>query len=168
MERLSKGVYYRPRQTALGKSRPNPGAIRELAGRRKAMFPSGLAAANLLGFTTQNARRGEIATSATSLPRKLVGSDAVIHTRRPEWLASEHLATLRVPSVDGWWSRVTRLHRLHDQKTEVLIYDYADLHIPMLARMHARRIKGYEAIGYRVRKGSDQVQMPWMERQHDR
>jgi hypothetical protein len=84
IERLSKGVYYRTRQTAFGKSRPSPAAIRELASRRKAMFPSGVGAANLLGFTTQNARNGEIATSATSLPRKLIGQDMVIHTRRPE------------------------------------------------------------------------------------
>ncbi len=52
--------------------------------RRKGVFPSGIAAANLLGFTTQTARRSEISTSALSLPRKLVGSDTVIHTRRPE------------------------------------------------------------------------------------
>jgi hypothetical protein len=52
------------------------------------MFPAGLAAANLLRFTTQNAKRGEIATSAVSLPRRLVGSDTVIHTRRPEAWAS--------------------------------------------------------------------------------
>ncbi len=88
LERLSKGVYYRSRQTAFGKSRPNPSALQELAGRRKTMFPAGLAAANLLRFTTQNAKRGEIATSAVSLPRRLVGSDTVIHTRRPEAWAS--------------------------------------------------------------------------------
>jgi hypothetical protein len=34
--------------------------------------------------TTQTARRSEVATSALSLPRKLIGSDTVIHTRRPE------------------------------------------------------------------------------------
>lgn len=51
--------------------------------RRKTVFPSGITAANLLGFTTQNPKRGEIATSASSLPRKLVGGDTVIHTRRP-------------------------------------------------------------------------------------
>lgn len=84
IERLSKGVYYRPRQTAFGTSRPNPSAIKELAERRKTVFPSGLAAANLLGFTTQNAKSSEIATSALSLPRKLIGEDTVIHTRRPE------------------------------------------------------------------------------------
>jgi hypothetical protein len=84
LERLSKGVYYRTRDTAFGKSRPNPTAIQKLASKRKTVFPAGIGAANLLGFTTQTARRGEIATSALSLPRKLVGSDTVIHTRRPQ------------------------------------------------------------------------------------
>ena len=84
LERLSKGVYYRARKTALGKSRPNPAAIQKLAAQRKTVFPSGIAAANLLGFTTQTARRGEVATSALSLPRKLIGSETIIHTRRPE------------------------------------------------------------------------------------
>ena len=51
---------------------------------RKHVFPSGIAAANLLGFTTQTAGRGEVATSALSLPRKLIGAETVIHTRRPE------------------------------------------------------------------------------------
>jgi hypothetical protein len=84
LERLSKGVYYRSRHTPFGKSLPNPAAIQELASRRTQIFPSGISAAGLLGFTTQTARRGEVATSALSLPRKLIGSDKVIHTRRPE------------------------------------------------------------------------------------
>lgn len=84
IERLSKGVYYRSRETAFGRSRPNPAAIRRLASRRKTLFPSGIAAANLLGFTTQMPKQAEIATSALSLPRKLVGNDTLIHTRRPE------------------------------------------------------------------------------------
>ena len=84
VERLSKGIYYRTRETALGESRPNPANIQRLASDRKAVFPSGVAAANLLGFTTQTAGRHEIATSSLSLPRKLVGGDTVIHTRRPE------------------------------------------------------------------------------------
>jgi hypothetical protein len=88
LERLSKGVYYRTRDTAFGKSRPNPATIQKLAAKRKAVFPAGIAAASLLGFTTQTAKRGEIATSALSLPRKLVGSETVIHTRRPQAWAS--------------------------------------------------------------------------------
>ena len=84
IERLSKGVYYRNRETAFGKSKPNPAAIRNLVSPRKTLFPSGIAAANLLGFTTQMPKQGEIATSSLSLPRKLVGNDILIHTRRPE------------------------------------------------------------------------------------
>ena len=41
-----------------------------------------------------------------------------------------------------------RLHRLHAGKNEVRIYDYADLNVPMLARMHEKRLRGYRAIGY--------------------
>lgn len=45
---------------------------------------------------------------------------------------------------------VGRLHRLHEDKTEVRVYDYADLNVPMLARMFDRRCAGYEAVGYTV------------------
>ncbi len=41
-----------------------------------------------------------------------------------------------------------RLHRLHTDKKEVIIYDYVDANIPMLARMHKRRLSGYHSIGY--------------------
>ncbi len=43
-----------------------------------------------------------------------------------------------------------RLHRLHDMKKEVIIYDYVDLEVPMLARMYRKRLAGYKAIGYAV------------------
>jgi hypothetical protein len=84
LRRLSKGVYYRSRQTALGGSAPNPAALRRLVGPPNSVFPAGTSAANLLGFSTQAASRSEVATSAMSLPRRLVGADTIIHTRRPE------------------------------------------------------------------------------------
>lgn len=84
VERISKGIYYRPRQTSFGKSRPNPATIRQLITGRKTVFPSGIAAANLLGFTTQTARHSEVSTTALSLPRKLIGDDTIVHTRRAE------------------------------------------------------------------------------------
>ncbi|MBI3679348.1 MAG: DEAD/DEAH box helicase family protein [Acidobacteria bacterium] len=43
---------------------------------------------------------------------------------------------------------VGRLHRLHDNKRFVQVYDYVDNYVPMLARMYQRRLKGYSAIGY--------------------
>ena len=45
---------------------------------------------------------------------------------------------------------VGRLHRLHHGKREVRVYDYADLNVPMLARMFDRRCRGYEAVGYTI------------------
>jgi hypothetical protein len=102
IERLSKGVYYSARQTAFGKSLPSPTAIQELASRRKTVYPAGIAAANLLGFTTQTARRSEVSTSALSLPRKLIGNETVVHTRRPEaWarLSEVDAALLDLPGM---------------------------------------------------------------------
>jgi hypothetical protein len=47
------------------------------------VFPAGIAAANLRGFTTQNTVRVEVAPDGLSLPRWIVGKETVIHTRRP-------------------------------------------------------------------------------------
>ena len=43
-----------------------------------------------------------------------------------------------------------RLHRLNDAKREVIIYDYVDMRVPVLARMAAKRRIGYQAIGYEI------------------
>ena len=43
---------------------------------------------------------------------------------------------------------VGRLHRLHDNKRFVEVYDYVDNNVLMLARMYERRLKGYATIGY--------------------
>jgi len=45
---------------------------------------------------------------------------------------------------------VGRLHRLHDNKTEVQVYDYADVSVPMLVRMYKKRLAGYAALGYAI------------------
>ena len=45
---------------------------------------------------------------------------------------------------------VGRLHRLHENKKDVLVYDYSDLLVPMLGRMYKRRLAGYSALGYVV------------------
>jgi superfamily II DNA or RNA helicase len=43
-----------------------------------------------------------------------------------------------------------RLHRLNDAKREVIIYDYVDMRVPVLARMAAKRRLGYQSIGYKI------------------
>lgn len=120
LERLSKGIYYRSRNTTFGKSRPNPSELRRLAVRRGAIFPSGVAAANLMGFTTQTPRRYEVATTADSLPRKLMGVDTVIHTRRPaSWsrLSETEAALLDFLRHGGRFSELSPQETIHKTLT---------------------------------------------------
>ena len=44
-----------------------------------------------------------------------------------------------------------RLHRQYEGKNEVLIYDYVDIHVPVLERMYHKRVKGYAQIGYKAK-----------------
>jgi superfamily II DNA or RNA helicase len=44
-----------------------------------------------------------------------------------------------------------RLHRLFESKREVRIYDYIDIHVPMLEKMYHKRLAGYALIGYKAR-----------------
>ena len=43
---------------------------------------------------------------------------------------------------------VGRLHRVHQGKSVLQVYDYVDQEVPMLRRMFLRRLRGYKAIGY--------------------
>ena len=43
-----------------------------------------------------------------------------------------------------------RLHRSYEFKKEVVIYDYVDAQVPMLAKMANKRMKGYNMIGYEI------------------
>jgi superfamily II DNA or RNA helicase len=45
---------------------------------------------------------------------------------------------------------VGRLHRLHDNKKMVQVYDYVDVNVRMLARMYERRLRGYSDMGYKI------------------
>ena len=45
---------------------------------------------------------------------------------------------------------VGRLHRERDGKKDVLVVDYVDQKVPILARMAAKRRAGYRALGYMV------------------
>ncbi len=47
---------------------------------------------------------------------------------------------------------IGRLHRLHPEKREVLVYDYIDDAVLALRRMGGKRVKGYESLGYTVER----------------
>jgi superfamily II DNA or RNA helicase len=53
-----------------------------------------------------------------------------------------------------------RLHRLWDSKHEVRIYDYIDIHIPVLEKMYYRRLNGYGGIGYKIKPLSEVFEHP--------
>ena len=74
-----------------------------------------------------------------------------------EGFDDERLDTLFLVMPISWKGTLQqyagRLHRLHNQKDEVRIYDYVDDQVPMLEVMYQKRLKGYQAMGYSPRQG---------------
>jgi very-short-patch-repair endonuclease len=83
-------------------------------------------------------------------PRALVATGRFIG----EGFDDARLDTLFLTLPVSWHGTIAqylgRLHRLHHRKHEVRVYDYADLNVPMLARMFDRRCRGYQSVGYRI------------------
>ena len=46
-----------------------------------------------------------------------------------------------------------RLNRDYAGKTDVIVFDYVDSHIPMFEKMSAKRLKAYRQIGYEICSG---------------
>ena len=69
------------------------------------------------------------------------------------------LDTLFLALPISWKGKVAqyagRLHRSYPGKTEVRVYDYADIHVPTLERMYQKRLKSYASIGYKIKAESD-------------
>ena len=65
------------------------------------------------------------------------------------------LDTLFLALPIAWKGKVAqytgRLHRNYPGKTEVQVYDYVDIHVPMLEKMYQKRVKGYAAVGYKAK-----------------
>ena len=68
IQRVRKGLYYVPKETLLGKSRPSEPAVAQRVLARKSR-PTGATAANLLGMSTQMAARPEFAADTTAPPQ---------------------------------------------------------------------------------------------------
>src|SRR5690606_12240824 len=67
-----------------------------------------------------------------------------IRRRAARYVASDHAGL-----VEGHARSIQRrLHRRHPNKTEVRIYDYVDVNVPVLLRMFEKRLATYRAIGY--------------------
>lgn len=92
----------------------------------------------------------ELARIPENAPRVIVATGSFIG----EGFDDSALDTLLLTLPVSWRGTVAqyagRLHRLHEGKREVRIYDYADLNEPMLARMFDKRCRGYETLGYSI------------------
>ncbi len=64
------------------------------------------------------------------------------------------LDTLFLASPIAWKGTLAqyagRLHREYPGKQDVIVYDYVDIHIPVLERMYHKRLTGYSQIGYKA------------------
>ena len=73
-----------------------------------------------------------------------------------------YLDTLFIATPISWDGSVTqqagRLHRSHEGKQQIEIFDYIDLSIPMLARMYQKRLKTYAKLGYEIYSAEDSEQ----------
>ena len=106
LQRISKGHYYHPRPTRFGYSQPVRSELPYQLTQTR-VYPAGVNAANLLGFTTQNAIDGTFATTASSLPTAWLGKRAKLYTRRPstwENLSATEAALLDFLRSRGEWS----------------------------------------------------------------
>ena len=104
-------------------------------------------------------QRQSIARELAAMP--LTEEHVIIATGRylGEGFDNPRLDTLFLTMPVAWKGTLAqyagRLHRLYDAKREVIIYDYVDNNVPVLARMAAKRRKGYQAIGYSIASGDD-------------
>jgi superfamily II DNA or RNA helicase len=107
----------------------------------------------LRGGQSEKQRR-DIATRLAAIPQ--TEERVIVATGRylGEGFDDSRLDTLFLTMPIAWKGTLAqyagRLHRLNDVKREVIIYDYADMRVPVLARMAAKRRVGYQAIGYKV------------------
>jgi Uncharacterized protein conserved in bacteria len=70
------------------------------------------------------------------------------------------LDTLFLASPIAWKGTLAqyagRLHRESPGKQDVIVYDYVDIHIPVLERMYHKRLTGYSQIGYKALSSNEE------------
>jgi len=103
-------------------------------------------------------RRREIAEAMAATPAE--APRVIVATGRcvGEGFDDARLDTLFLAMPVAWRGTLQqyagRLHRVHAGKADVVIYDYVDGGVPVLARMHQKRLAGYRAMGYVVASGA--------------
>lgn len=102
-------------------------------------------------------KRREAAERLAAIPEQ--DERVIVATGRylGEGFDDQRLDTLFLTMPIAWRGTLAQyaghLHRLHDPKREVVIYNYVVGDVPVLARMAAKRATGYAAIGYSIDRG---------------
>jgi superfamily II DNA or RNA helicase len=113
-----------------------------------------------MGKKQRQAIAEELASIPDGTPRVLLATGSYIG----EGFDDSRLDTLFLTMPISWRGTlqqyVGRLHRIHDGKKVVRVFDYVDAQVPMLARMYEKRIKGYRAIGYEIEAFTTQNEQP--------
>ena len=110
-----------------------------------------------MGKKQRRTTAAELASVPEDEPRVILATGSYIG----EGFDDARLDTLFLAMPISWKGTlqqyVGRLHRLHDSKRVVQVYDYVDNGVTMLARMYERRLKGYSAIGYTIEEEATPV-----------
>jgi superfamily II DNA or RNA helicase len=113
-------------------------------------IPNVVAIMGGMGRKTEREKLQQIRNAPTTQPLTIVSTGSFIG----EGFDEPRLDTLFLAMPISWKGRLHqyagRLHRLYEGKTEVRIYDYVDVHVPVLERMYRKRLTGYAGIGYTV------------------
>ena len=103
-----------------------------------------------MGKKQRRALKNQISAVPADVPRLIAASGRYLG----EGFDDAQLDTLFLAMPIAWpgtlMQYVGRLHRLNDAKTDVVVFDYADIDVPVLARMHIKRRTGYKAFGYAI------------------
>ena len=101
-----------------------------------------------MGIKKRRAIAEAMAATPATAPRVVVATGRCVG----EGFDDARLDTLFLAMPVAWRGTLQqyagRLHRVHAGKSDVVIYDYVDDGVPVLARMHQKRLAGYRAMGY--------------------
>jgi len=104
----------------------------------------------LSGGMGQKKRKEAISNLQNEGPRLLLATGRYLG----EGFDDDRLDTMFLAMPISWKGTLAqyagRLNRIRPGKTELTIYDYADLDVPMLKRMFQRRLLGYRQLGYSI------------------
>jgi len=113
-----------------------------------------------MGAKRRRAIAEAMAATPAEAPRVIVATGRCVG----EGFDDARLDTLFLAMPVAWRGTLQqyagRLHREHAGKVDVIIYDYVDHGVPVLARMHQKRLAGYLAMGYVVASGASPSDSP--------